>query len=141
MNLASANAVPAKMRGKIGGVFAVAGALGRVVGPAALSSLLAWSLDATPASGRGNNMLVDYHAVFVVLMGLMVVLTVLGWKALTLESLTVPIENRHGAEYESVSQSSREADTPIGSSDSLAEAATTASRAENGQRRRDPAAA
>lgn len=139
MNLASANAVPVQMRGKIGGVFAFASALGRVIGPAALSSLLAWSLDTT-RSGRGHSVLIDYHAVFVVLTLLMVVVVVLGLNLLTLESLTIPVEDRHGKEYESVAQSSREADTPMNSSDRLHEAATTESRVENGQRRRHPAA-
>lgn len=107
MNLASANAVPVEMRGKVGGIFAVSGSLGRVLGPAALSNLLAWSLHAKPLSGR-DNWLVNYHAVFVVEMVLMVVVIVLGRKAFTLESLTVPVEHRRGAEYEPVSQSSGE---------------------------------
>lgn len=95
MNLASANAVPVKMRGKVGGMFAVCGALGRAIGPAALSSLLAWSLHADSPSGLDNTTgIVDYHAVFVVEMVLMVVVTILGRKAFTLESLTVPIEQR-----------------------------------------------
>ena len=109
MNLASANAVPVKTRGKVGGIFAVSGSLGRVIGPAALSSLLAWSLHANPPGGGDNTGLVDYHAVFVVETLIMVVVIVLGRKALTLESLTVPIESRrHGAEYEPVSQSNHE---------------------------------
>lgn len=109
MNLASANAVPVEVRGKVGGIFAVSGSLGRTVGPAALSSLLAWSLHANPStSGGGNNRLVDYHAVFVVEMVLMVVVVVLGRKALTLESLTVPVEHRRGVEYELVPQPSGE---------------------------------
>lgn len=122
MSLASANAVPVKTRGRVGGIFAVAGAFGRAIGPAALSSLLAWSLDATPSSGGGNNVLVDYHAVFVVLMVLMVVVFVLGLKALTLESLTVPVEDRRGEAYESVSLSTGDTDAP------LSAAAITSSR-------------
>lgn len=122
MSLASANAVPVKTRGRVGGIFAVSSALGRAIGPAALSSLLAWSLDVAPGSGGGNNVLVDYHAVFVVLMVLMVAVFVLGLKALTLESLTVPVEDRHGEAYESVSPSTGEADA------SLFTAATTSSR-------------
>lgn len=110
MSLASANAVPVKMRGKVGGIFAVSGSLGRVIGPAALSSLLAWSLHARSSSDR-HNRLVDYHAVFVVEMVLMVVVVLLGRKALTLESLTIPIEHRHGAEYEPVLQWSGEITT------------------------------
>ncbi|CAN0413405.1 unnamed protein product [Pylaiella littoralis] len=133
VNLASANAVPVKMRGKVGGVFAVAAAVGRVIGPAAFSSLLAWSLNVAPGRGRSINVLVDYHALFVVLMVLMVVVIMLGLKALTLESLTVPVEDRHGEEYLSVSQS-------ISSSDSFAEATITDSRVDNGQRRRHPEA-
>ncbi|CAN0449076.1 unnamed protein product [Pylaiella littoralis] len=133
VNLASANAVPVKMRGKVGGVFAVAAAVGKVIGPAALSSLLAWSLNVAPGRGRSINVLVDYHALFVVLMVLMVVVIMLGLKALTLESLTVPVEDRHGEEYLSVSQS-------ISSSDSFAEATITDSRVDNGQRRRHPEA-
>lgn len=109
MNLAAANAVPIETRGKVGGVFAVSGSLGRVIGPAGLSSLLAWSLHDKPLRGGGaNNALVDCHAVFVVEMVLMVAVIALGRKALTLESLTVPIEHRHGAQYEPVSQSTGE---------------------------------
>eukprot|EP00903_Cladosiphon_okamuranus_P010938 g10330.t1 len=109
MNLASANAVPVEMRGKVGGIFAVSGSLGRAIGPAALSNLLAWSLHANPSTtAGGNNWLVDYHAVFVVEMLLMVVVLVLGRKALTLESVTVPVEHRHDVAYELVSQPSSE---------------------------------
>jgi len=114
MTLAWTNSVPAHVRGKIGGVFAVAMGLGRLIGPPALSSLMAWSLHAP--SGRGDNGFVDYHAVFVVEAVVMVGITVLGRKAWTLESLTVPIENRHGTEYESLSQSSGEARMPSGQS-------------------------
>ena len=99
MNLASANAVSVERRGKVGGIFAVSGSLGRVIGPAALSSLLAWSLRANHRGGEDDARLVDYHAVFVVEMLVMVVVIVLGRKALTPESLMVPIEHRrHGAE-------------------------------------------
>lgn len=96
--LASANAVPAKMRGKFGGVFSMAGSLGRVVGPPTLCSLLAWSLESNhPSGGRGGGM--DYHLVFVLEAILMIVIFLLGLRSFTLVSMTIPIENRH-ATYE-----------------------------------------
>eukprot|EP00904_Undaria_pinnatifida_P010345 jgi/Undpi1/6440/HiC_scaffold_20.g08921.m1 len=88
--LASANAVPVNMRGKFGGIFSMSGSLGRVIGPATFSSLLAWSLESTDARGG----VVDYHVVFVLAAILMVVIILLGRRSFTLESMTVPIENR-----------------------------------------------
>ena len=134
LTLAWTNSVPVEVRGKVGGVFAVAMGLGTVVGPPALSIFMAWSLQA-------HNRLVDYHAVFVAEAILMVFITVLGRKALTLESLTVPVENRQGVEYESLSQSSGGARTPSSAEESLVEVITTARRVENGQRRRHSPAA
>ncbi len=142
MTLAWTNSVPVHVRGKVGGAFAVVMSLGSVVGPPALSSLMAWSLQ-TP-SGQGNDKYwpVDYHAVFVVEAVLMVVITVLGREALTLESLTLPIERRRDMGYDALSQSSGEASTPSGSGESLTEAVVaTTWRMENGQRRRHPPAA
>ncbi|CAM9838758.1 unnamed protein product [Ectocarpus sp. 8 AP-2014] len=128
MNLASANAVPVPMRGKIGGIFAVASSFGRVIGPAGLCTLLAWSL-------QSSNMLLDYHAVFVVEMVLMSVMFVLGRNVLTLEALTIPIEDRHGADYESISVSSTEiTDT---SSQIIAGDTMATSKVDNRPRRRD----
>eukprot|EP00752_Nemacystus_decipiens_P005351 g4852.t1 len=86
MNLASANAVPVESRGRIGGIFSMSASLGRVIGPAVLSSLLAWSLHADPPGHGDDHWLVDYHAVFVAEMVLMVVVTALGRKSLTLDA-------------------------------------------------------
>lgn len=68
----------------------MSGSLGRVIGPATFSSLLAWSLESTDARGG----VVDYHVVFVLAAILMVVIILLGRRSFTLESMTVPIENR-----------------------------------------------
>lgn len=137
MTLAWTNSVPVEVRGKVGGIFAVATGLGGVAGPPALSSLMAWSLDAS--GGGKHDSIVDYHAVFVVEAALMVVFTVLGRKALTLESLTVPIESRQDVGYGSLSRSSGEAGTPSSSGENLSEAATLR-RAQNGQRWPNPPA-
>lgn len=94
--LVSANAVPANVRGQFGGLFAVAGSLGRALGPAVLSSLLAWSLH-SPSSSSANGLggpFVDYHLVFVLEAILMLVVTLLGMKVFTLEALTIPVEDR-----------------------------------------------
>lgn len=128
MNLASANAVPVKMRGKVAGFFTISASLGRAIGPAGCSALLAWSL--------GSNKLFDYHAMFVVLMILMVVVVVLGRKALTLEALTVSIENRHLAEYESVPHLSVSSPANV-SNDNLADVTIAAARGNGRPRRRD----
>lgn len=141
LTLAWTNSIQGHVRGKIGGVFAVASSLGNALGPPALSSLLAWSLQAS-ASGRGSKKrLVDYHAVFVVEAILMVVITVLGRKVLTLQSLTVPIETRRGVEYESLSLSSGEDTAPSRGGENLVETRTTSHRVENdGRRWRNPQA-
>ncbi|CAB1117157.1 unnamed protein product [Ectocarpus sp. CCAP 1310/34] len=128
MNLASANAVPVPMRGKMGGIFAVASSFGRVIGPAGLCTLLAWSL-------QSSNVLMDYHAVFVVEMVLMSVMFVLGRNVLTLEALTIPVEDRRGAEYESISVSST--DITNTSSQVLAGDTMVTSKVDNRPRRRD----
>ncbi|CAM9164870.1 unnamed protein product, partial [Hapterophycus canaliculatus] len=94
INLASANAVPVTLRGKVAGFFAISASLGQAIGPASFSCLLAWSL--------GSNKLLDYHAMFVALMVVMVVAIAIGRQSLTLEALTVSIENRHLVEYEEV---------------------------------------
>lgn len=96
--LASANAVPANMRGKFGGIFSMAGSLGRVIAPPTLSSLLAWSLESTHPSGSGDRG-VDYHLVFVLQAIMVVVILLLGLRAFTLVSMTIPIGNRR-ATYE-----------------------------------------
>lgn len=129
MNLASANAVPVKMRGKVAGFFTISASLGRAIGPAGFSSLLAWSL--------GGNKLLDYHAMFVVLTILMIVFIILGWKVLTLEALTVSIEDRHLEEYEPVPHRSPATNL---SSDDIAEGTTAATRETRGPRRRDSSA-
>lgn len=84
--LASAHAVPVHMRGQFSGMFAVAGSLGRATGPMCLSSLLAWSLERTSYP--------EYHLVFVLESILALGITALGVYVLTLEALTVPIEER-----------------------------------------------
>ncbi len=132
LTLAWTNSVPADVRGKIGGAIAVSISLGSVVGPPALSGLMAWSLE--DRSGRRDNVLVDYHAVFVIEAALMVVITALGREALTLETLTVPIENRRGVDYGSLSQSSGEATSRSSSAENISEDAISRS-VENGQRR------
>lgn len=86
------------MRGKFGGIFSMAGSLGRVIGPPTLSSVLAWSLESTHASGGGGRG-VDYHLVFVLEAVLMLVIILLGLRSFTLVAMTIPIENRR-ATYE-----------------------------------------
>lgn len=93
-----------------------------------LCTLLAWSL-------QSSNVLLDYHAVFVIEMVLMSVIFVLGRKVLTLEALTIPIEDRHGAEYESVSVSST--DITNTSSQILAGDTMATSKVDDRPRRRD----
>jgi len=137
LTLAWTNSVPVHVRGKVGGAIAVSISLGSVVGPPALSSLMAWSLGSS--SGRANNVFTDYHAVFVIEAVLMAVITALGREALTLETLTVPIENRNGMDYGSLSQWSGEATTPSSSRENLAEAGTSP-RTENRQRPPNPPA-
>lgn len=93
-----------------------------------LCTLLAWSLES-------SNVLLDYHAVFVVEMVLMSVIFVLGRNVLTLEALTIPIEDRHGAEYESISVPST--DSTNTSSETFAGDTMATSKVDNRPRRRD----
>lgn len=87
--VAMANAVPAHMRGQLSALVGVGGALGRIAGPASLSNLLAWSLSYSSAK---YGWLVDYHLVFVIESIVMVIVVLLGFHALTLASLTTPVE-------------------------------------------------
>ena len=86
--LALSNAVPAHLRGQLSTLLAMSGALGRMIGPAGLSSLLAWSLHRHSAGVAG---LVDYHLVFVIESIVMAIIVLLGLRAFTLESLTTPL--------------------------------------------------
>jgi len=87
--IALANAVPAHLRGQLSTLVAVGGSLGRIIGPAGLSSLLAWSLYCPPTKYGG---LVDYHLVFVIESIIMVVIVLIGSCTFTLASLTKPVD-------------------------------------------------
>ena len=56
------------------------------MGPAGLSSLLAWSFH-RPSIGV---VVVDYHLVFMIESIFMVMIVILGFRTFTLESLTLP---------------------------------------------------
>lgn len=88
--LASTKAVPAYLRGRFSGLVAVAGGLGRVISPAVLCSLLAWSLDA-PSKEVEQGLLgwiMSYRLVFVIQSFNVTIMLVLASRIFTPQLLT-----------------------------------------------------
>lgn len=97
------------------------------MGPAVLSSVLAWSLHSSSTNGQGGRL--DYHLVFVLEAILMLVVTLLGRRVLTLEALTIPVEDR-SRRYEALEVEQRD-DCSVHNGDNLVEVHRT-----NGECRR-----
>ncbi|CAM9917810.1 unnamed protein product [Sphacelaria rigidula] len=87
--LASTNPVPPRLRGKLSGLILMAESVGRTVGPAGWAIMFAWSVS---ASGK-NSPVGGFRFVFTVSAILMGVVAVMGWKALTEESMTHVVED------------------------------------------------
>lgn len=84
--MASTNAVPPALRGKVAGLTSASMGIGGALGPSAFSIMFAWSI--SPVSSANETSLVNQHFAFNVGAVLRVLVLILLWRVLGEDALT-----------------------------------------------------